>query len=70
MIWYGMLSYGMVCYGMLWYEVWVNVPSITEEFILFCIFKCDLHKSTSVTVLQFYTLNVCVLPDNSLQLLD
>ena len=32
MKWYGMLLYGMVWCAMPWYEIWVNVPSFTEEF--------------------------------------
>ena len=32
MIWYGMVWYGMLCY-----EIWVNVPSFTVEYYLFCI---------------------------------
>ena len=33
------ICYGMVCYALLCYEIWVNVPSFTKEFHLFCIFK-------------------------------
>ena len=43
MMWYGMLSIGMVWFAMLCYDIWVNVPSFTEEFLLFCIFNSDLH---------------------------
>ena len=44
MVWYAMLSYameGMICYevSMLCYEILLNIPSFTEEFHLFCIFK-------------------------------
>ena len=57
MTWYGMPSYGMACYAMLCYEMWVNVPSFTEEFHLFCIFKLrftgfSLYKNTLLITLH------------------
>ena len=33
-----MVCYAIEWYAMLCYEIWVNVPSFTEEIHLFCIF--------------------------------
>ena len=43
MIWYAIVWYGMLCY-----EIWVNVPSFTEEFHLFSIFKTLIYRFFSI----------------------
>ena len=61
--WYDMVYYRMVWFGMVCYEILVNVPSFTEEFHLFSIYR---FFSIKTRFLQFYTLNICVLLDNNL----
>ena len=41
MIWYAIIWYAMLCY--LRYEIWVNVPSFTEEFHGFAFLISDLQ---------------------------
>ena len=55
--WHDMVCYRMAWYGMLCFEIWVNVPSFTEELHLFCIFQLrftdfSLYKNTLLIILD------------------
>ena len=50
--------YAIVWYGMLFYEIWINIPSFTEELYLFCIFKLWFTGLISLKITLLIILHV------------